>query len=42
VEASDILCFINGRPVQRRVDVLRALNPEVIDQRITVVVERNG
>jgi len=37
-----ILRSINGRPVQRRVDVVRSLSREVIDQRITVVVEREG
>lgn len=38
----DILRSINGRAIRRRVDVVRALGREVIDQQVSVQVEREG
>lgn len=38
----DILRTINGRSIHRRIDVIRALNRDVVGQPVEVVVERDG
>lgn len=38
----DILLEINGQSVRRRIDLIRALNRGTIDQRISILIERNG
>jgi serine protease Do len=42
LQCGDVLLEINGKRISRRIDVMRALGRESVDQRITVVVERNG
>ncbi|QPN66554.1 S1C family serine protease [Synechococcus sp. CBW1006] len=42
LERGDILLQINGRQLRRRIDVIRALGRETVDQRVTVLIERNG
>ena len=38
----DILKEINGMKIGRRIDVIRALNRDTIDQQVKVLIERNG
>jgi S1-C subfamily serine protease len=42
LQPGDIIQAINGREVRRRIDVIKALNREVIDTKIAVEVERGG
>jgi len=42
LEAGDLLLEINGRRLERRIDVIRALGRETVDQRVAVLIERNG
>ena len=42
LQCGDVLLEINGKRIARRIDVIRALGRESVDQRIAVVVERNG
>jgi S1-C subfamily serine protease len=42
LEAGDLLLEINGRRLKRRIDVIRALGRETVDQRVAVLIERNG
>ncbi|MEB3168640.1 MAG: trypsin-like peptidase domain-containing protein [Synechococcaceae cyanobacterium] len=42
LQKGDILRCINGRPIRRRVDVVRALSRAVIDQTVVIEVERQG
>lgn len=42
LKEGDLLRSINGRSVHRRIDVIRALNRDVIGQSIEIVVERDG
>ena len=40
--SGDILLEINGRRLARRIDVIRALNRDSVDQRLEVLIERDG
>jgi S1-C subfamily serine protease len=40
--SGDILLEINGRRLARRIDVIRALNRDSVDQRLKVLIERDG
>lgn len=42
LEAGDLLLEINGRRLERRIDVIRALGRDTVDQRVAVLIERNG
>lgn len=42
LHCGDVLLEINGKRISRRIDVIRALGRESVDQRIPVLVERNG
>lgn len=42
LQSGDVLLEINGRPISRRVDVIRALSRETVDQHVGVLIERNG
>jgi len=42
LESGDILLQINGRELKRRIDVIRALGREAVDQQVTILIERNG
>jgi S1-C subfamily serine protease len=42
LEAGDLLLEINGRRLLRRIDVIRALGRDTVDQRVAVLIERNG
>ena len=42
LQCGDVLLEINGKRISRRIDVMRALGRESVDQRIPVLVERNG
>jgi S1-C subfamily serine protease len=42
LEEGDLLLEINGRRLERRIDVIRALGRETVDQRVVVLIERNG
>jgi S1-C subfamily serine protease len=42
LQCGDVLLEINGKRISRRIDVIRALGRSTIDQRIPVLVERNG
>jgi S1-C subfamily serine protease len=42
LEAGDILLEINGKRLSRRIDVIRALNRNIVNQHIEVLIERNG
>lgn len=42
LESGDLLLAINGQPVRRRLDVIRALGRDCVDQRIAVEIERQG
>ncbi|MEB3353065.1 MAG: trypsin-like peptidase domain-containing protein [Cyanobacteriota bacterium] len=42
LQCGDVLLEINGKRISRRIDVIRALGRESVDQRIPVLVERNG
>jgi serine protease Do len=42
LQSGDVLLEINGKHISRRIDVIRALGREVVDQRIPVLVDRNG
>jgi S1-C subfamily serine protease len=42
LESGDVLIEINGRIVSRRVDMMRALSRDIVDQHIPLVIERNG
>ena len=42
LHCGDVLIEINGKRISRRIDVIRALGRESVDQRIPVLVERNG
>lgn len=42
LQCGDVLLEINGKLISRRIDVMRALGRESVDQRIPVLVERNG
>lgn len=42
LESGDILIEINGRSVTRRIDLIRALNREMVDQQVSLLIERNG
>jgi len=42
LQCGDVLVEINGKRISRRIDVIRALGRESVDQRIAVLVERNG
>lgn len=42
LKIGDLLLEINGQSVSRRIDLIRALNRETIDQNITILIERNG
>jgi len=42
LQCGDVLLEINGKRITRRIDVMRALGRESVDQRIPVLVERNG
>lgn len=42
LQCGDVLLEINGKRISRRIDVIRALGRNTVDQRIPVLVERNG
>jgi S1-C subfamily serine protease len=42
LQKGDVLLEIDGHPVQRRVDVLRAFHRHTIDRSIPVLIERDG
>lgn len=42
LKSGDVLIEINGRPVSRRIDMIRALNRDTAEQRIAMVIERDG
>jgi len=42
LESGDVLLEINGNPVRRRIDVIRALSRDTIGKIIPVVIERDG
>jgi S1-C subfamily serine protease len=42
LESGDVLLEINGNPVRRRIDVIRALSRDTIGKTIPVVIERDG
>lgn len=42
LESGDVLIEINGRRVTRRIDLMRALNREMVDQQVPLLIERNG
>lgn len=42
LQCGDVLLEINGKRISRRIDVIRALGRECVDQRIPVLVDRNG
>ncbi|NDG74453.1 MAG: PDZ domain-containing protein [Synechococcaceae bacterium WB8_1B_136] len=42
LQSGDILIEINGRSISRRVDVIRALGRETVNQQVGVLIERNG
>ena len=42
LQCGDVLLEINGKRISRRIDVMRALGRESVDQRIPILVERNG
>ena len=42
LKSGDILKEINGRKITRRIDAIRALGRETIDQQVQVLIERNG
>lgn len=42
LQCGDVLLEINGKRISKRIDVIRALGRESVDQRISVLVERDG
>lgn len=42
LKSGDLLIEINGRAVTRRIDMIRALNRDIAEQRIPMVIERDG
>jgi len=42
LKKGDILKTINGKPIKRRIDVVRSLGREAIDQQISVEIVRDG
>ena len=42
LQPGDLLIEINGYPIKRRIDVIRALGRETVDTEVAVLVERNG
>lgn len=42
LQSGDILLAINGQQVNRRIDVIRALGREMVDQNVSVLIQRNG
>jgi S1-C subfamily serine protease len=42
LKSGDLLLEFNGKRLKRRIDVIRALNRDVVDQHVEVLIERNG
>lgn len=42
LKSGDILLKINGKEMSRRIDVIRALGRETVDQRVVILIARNG
>jgi S1-C subfamily serine protease len=42
LRSGDLLLEINGRPLKRRIDVIHALTRRTINQRVSVLIQRDG